>query len=307
MPPQPYFRHCHLAPDGQHLPKSNIAQTTDALILMTETLKNRLALTPLTYSATAGRWRTEAMRSHASPRLLYFFKGQGRITVAGLTSGYGPNNLIFIPAHVMYGFEAGPTVHGFMLTIPAAMAADWPEEHTHLRLRDVHGQKEIAQHFENLERELGSSRSGHSRAALHYLGILSVYFQRQLETRQPEPNDLRSQTAQARLVAAYTDLVERDYASRQGVADYARSLGVTPTHLTRCCQQTCGRSALAILNDRILYEARLLLRETRTPVKDIAQSLGFASPAYFSRSFQARTGKSPTLFRKQGQGRNLAG
>jgi len=54
----------------------------------------------------SGRWRTEAMRSHATPRLLFIAKGQGRITIAGLTSGYGPNNLIYLPAHVMYGYEA---------------------------------------------------------------------------------------------------------------------------------------------------------------------------------------------------------
>jgi hypothetical protein len=67
------------------------------------------------------------MRSHATPRLIYITKGQGRITVAGLTSGYGPNNLIYGPAHTMYGFEVGPSVFGQMLTIPAAMAAEWPD------------------------------------------------------------------------------------------------------------------------------------------------------------------------------------
>ena len=84
------------------------------------------------------------MRSHATPRLLYITKGQGRITIAGLTSGYGPNNLIFIPAHTMYGFDVGPTVFGQMLTIPAAMAPEWPDEPVHLRLRDVHVQKELS-------------------------------------------------------------------------------------------------------------------------------------------------------------------
>jgi len=265
---------------------------------MSELQRNHLSLTQIAQSPTAGRWRTEAMRSHASPRLLFFNRGQGRITVAGLTSGYGPNNLIFIPAHSMYGFEAGPTVFGHLLAVPAAMAGEWPENHIHLRLRDVAAQKEVTAHFDNLEREIQSTRSGHSRAAHHYLGILSVSFLRQLELRTPEANDARSQTSAARLVAAFTDLVERDFASGQGVADYARTLGVTPTHLTRCCKQTCGRAALSLLNDRILYEARTLLRDTRAPVQEIAGRLGFGSPAYFTRNFQSRTGLTPSAFRK---------
>ena len=266
---------------------------------MIDTFKNRLSLLPIAQNAAAGRWRTEAMRSHANPRLIYISRGQGRITIAGLTSGYGPNNLIYIPGHVMYGFEVGPTVYGLMLAIPAAMTPEWPEEPVHLRLRDVIAQKEVAGIFDNLERELGSSKTGHSRAAHYHVGLLSVCFQRQLELRPAEANDDRARSTAARLVAAYTDLVERDFRNKTGVAGYARALGVTPTHLTRCCKLTCGRSALALLNDRVIYEARLMLRDTREPVQDIARWLGFASPAYFTRSFQARAGMTPTDFRRK--------
>jgi len=280
------------------LQKSNICKRP--ITAMTDPRTTPLRIDPLAPAPQHGRWRTEAMRSHATARLLFFTRGQGRITVAGLTSGYGPNNLVFVPAHTMYGYEAGPTVQGHMIAIPEAMAGDWPEEHVHLRLRDVHAQKDIAARVEQLERELTSDRTGHSRAAHHYLGILAIAFERHVETRAPEAGDDRADTAPARLVAAYTDLVERDFRSGKGVAGFARDLGVTATHLTRCCNRTCGRSALAILNDRILYEARTLLRDTSAPIKDIASGLGFGSAAYFARSFHARTGATPTDFRRLG-------
>lgn len=259
-------------------------------------LDNRLDLRAMSHGNGGSRWRTEAMRSHASPRLIFVGKGQGRITVSGLTSGYGPNNLIFLPGGTMYGMEVGSTVYAQILAIPRAMATEWPDEPAHLRLRDVVAQKELALIFDHLEAELRSDRAGHSRAAHYHLGLLSVFFERQMEQHPPED---RRTTSQARLVAAYTDLVERHFRSDRGVADYAAALGVTPTHLTRCCKQTCGRSALAILNDRVHYEARELLRATRRPIKDIAADLGFASAAYFTRSFQAATGASPSDFRRQ--------
>ena len=262
--------------------------------------QNRLALAAIAQNAAQGKWRTEAMRSHASPRLIYVNKGQGRITVAGLTSGYGPNNLAYIPAGTMYGFEVGPTVFGQILTIPKAMATDWPEEPQHLRLRDVIAQKDLATHFDNLERELKSTLPGSERAALYRLGLLSVFFQRQMAERSEDSTDHRSGSAAARLVAAYTDLIERDFRLQRGVADYATALGVTPTHLTRCCRQTCGKSALELLNDRILFEARIRLRDSKTPVHVIAEDLGFGSAAYFTRAFQTRTGMTPSAFRKKG-------
>jgi AraC family transcriptional activator of pobA len=266
----------------------------------TEQQKTALALTPIAQNPSTGRWRTEAMRSHATPRLLFITKGQGRITIAGLTSGYGPNNLIFIPAHTMYGFDVGPTVFGQMLTIPAAMAAEWPDEATHLRLRDVAVQKELLSIIEHLEKELKSSGQTHSRAAHYHLGLFAVFFERQIENAPADTQRSRARTSAARLVAAFTDLIERGYRSDHGVAEYAHALGVTPTHLTRCCNQTCGKSALAILRDRVHYEACMLLRETRTPVNEIATQLGFHSAAYFTRSFASQTGTTPSGFRKFG-------
>lgn len=265
-----------------------------------EQQNTRLALMPIAQNPQMGRWRTEAMRSHATPRLMFVGKGHGRITVAGLTSGYGPNNLIFIPSKTMYGFEVGPTVFGQMLTIPAAMTAEWPDEYTHLRLRDVAAQKEFTGLLDALERELASNRDAHSRAAHYHLGLLSVYFERQMAERPAEGGEDRTESTSARLVAAYTDLIERDYRTDRRVADFAAELGVTPTHLTRCCKHTCGKSALALLTDRIHYEACVLLRDTKAPVQDIAKALGFRSPAYFSRAFHARVGQSPSTFRRFG-------
>ena len=262
-----------------------------------------LAVTSIAFNQAAGRWRTEAMRSHATPRLIYITKGQGRVTVAGMTSGYGPNNLIYIPAHVMYGYEAGPSVFGSMLTIPRAMSEEWPEEPVHLRIRDVHGQTEVARMFEAMERELSAAANGHSRAAHYHVGLLSVFFERQMASTTAIARNDRASESSARLVAAYTDLIERDYRTDKGVADYASDLGVTATHLTRCCNQTCGKSALALLRDRITYEACIMLRETRRPVSKIADELGFRSAAYFTRSFQSKTGQTPTHFRKFGAAR----
>jgi len=259
-----------------------------------------LALANIAQNLQMGRWRTEAMRSHASPRLLFIAKGHGRITIAGLTSGYGPNNLIFIPAHTMYGYDVGPTVFGQMLSIPHAMASEWPDEVVHLRMRDVTAQKEFSMLIDGLERELNSEKDAHSRAAHYHLGLLSVYFERQIMAVPEDSTNRSAETSSARLVAAYSDLIERDYQTDKSIAAYAEELGVTPTHLTRCCKQTCGKSALGLLSDRIHFEACTMLRETKTPVQDIAASLGFKSPAYFSRAFQSRSGKSPSTFRKVG-------
>lgn len=246
--------------------------------------------------AAGGRWRVEAMRSLSEPLLLWFTRGQGRITIAGVTRGYGPNNAVFIPAGTMHGFEVGQHVFGTAVFFGRDTGLVLPERPQHLRVRENSAQVELNLILDAIGREQISDKPAHDRATLHYLGLLSVWLERQVAS-QPE-EDLPHPASARKLAARYTQLVERDYRTGRGVADYAAALGVTPTHLSRVCRTTTGRSAKAILSDRVLFEARRLLLDTKLPVQEVAQSLGFGSAAYFTRAFQHHTGKTPSDFRR---------
>lgn len=254
-------------------------------------------VTAVTRLVAAGRWRVEAMRSISEPCLLWFTKGQGRVTVSGVTRGYTAHNAIFIPAGVMHGFEAGPQVFGSALFFGRDPDLVLPKTPLHLRIREAHAQQEANLLIDAILRELDSDVPAHERATRHYLGLLGVWLERQAKKAEPE---VARPDATRRLVARYTALMERNFRSGMGVADFAAALGVTPTHLTRCCNTACGRPASALLQDRRIFEARKLLSETSLPVGRIAEQLGFNSPAYFTRAFQHLTGKSPTAFRRIG-------
>lgn len=245
--------------------------------------------------AAGGRWRVEAMRSLSEPCFLWFTKGQGRITIAGVTRGYTAHNGIFIPAGVMHGFEVGPQVFGTAVFFGRDTPVSLPKDPLHLRIREVHAQQELNVTLDAIQRELDADTPGHERAAQAHLGLLAVWIERQAaktigEAAKPD--------AAKKLVARFTDLMERAFRTGAGVGDMAAELGVTATHLTRCCRQTCGRSAIDLLQDRRIFEARKMLSETKLPVNRIGESLGFHSAAYFTRAFQHRTGSSPTEFRR---------
>ena len=246
---------------------------------------------------TAGpRWRMSAMRALREPLLLWFTQGQGRITVAGITRGFGPHNAVFIPAGTMHGFDPVARCQGYAVHFGSADGLELSPRPFHLRVRDAAPQREITQAIEQILRECEALRPGCARAVRHQLGLLSVTLERlMIESGQ---TDAPPRSSAARLATRYAALLERDFHSDFGVADYAAALGVTPTHLTRICRSSCGRTAHALLIDRRLFEARRLLADTRLPVKTVAQLTGFATPAYFTRSFQQHTGMTPTSFRR---------
>lgn len=262
------------------------------------TALSNLRLVAIPRLAAGGRWRVEAMRSISDPMLLWFTKGQGRITIGGVTRGYTANNAIFIPAGVMHGFEAGAQVFGTAVFFGRGTNVVLPGTAQHLRIRETNVQQEMNQILDSIQREMDSKSPAHDRATQHHLGLLSVWLERQVARAAPET---ARPDAARRLVARFVALLERDFRSGMGVAEFAAVLNVTPTHLTRCCKLTCGRPASALLHDRLIFEARRLLSETDLKVGLIAGSLGFASPAYFTRAFQHRVGKSPSAFRRAPQ------
>jgi AraC-like DNA-binding protein len=245
--------------------------------------------------AAAGRWRVEAMRSISEPLLLWFTKGHGRITVAGVTRGYTPQTAVFVPPGIMHGFEVGAQTFGTAVFFGRGTDIPLPQEPHLLRIRETHAAQDMNVTLDALGREAVSASPGAERAVRHHAGLVGVWLERQIERAAAEnaPPD-----ASRRLVARYAAMLEREFRSGMGVADYAQALGVTPTHLTRCCRIVGGRPAKALLHDRLFYEARRLLTETDLPVWKIAGSLGFSSPAYFTRAFHQRTGQAPLTFRR---------
>jgi AraC-like DNA-binding protein len=252
-----------------------------------------LRLMPMQALAQGGKWRTEAMRSYRMPLLLWFTRGQGRITVAGVTRGYGAHNAIFLPARTMHGFEITAQVFGTAAFFAEGAGLALPKSPLHLRIRDVLIQGEMTTILEQLQRELDGTRPFRERAVLHHAGLLTVWLDRQAAAAE----DQAVPKAALRLARSFTRMVEDQLYTGQTVADYAEALGVTPTHLIRVCRETCGRPASDIIADRVTFEARRLLADTSLPVRRVAEVLGFRSAAYFTRAFQSRTGQTPTAFR----------
>lgn len=255
----------------------------------------QMRLTAIPRLVANGRWRVEAMRTLSEGCFLWFTKGQGRITIAGQTRGYTAHNAIYIPPGVMHGFEVGTQVFGTAVFFGKGSTVTLPAKPLHLRIREVHAQQEVNVLLDMIQREMDSDTPAHDRATRHYLGLLGVWMERQADKASA---DIAPPDAARRLVARYTEQIEKQFRRGISVGELACDLGITATHLTRCCRQTCGRSAIDLLQDRRIFEARQLLSETAMPVAKIGESLGFASPAYFTRAFQHRTGVSPSVFRR---------
>lgn len=79
----------------------------------------------------------------------------------------------------------------------------------------------------------------------------------------------------------------------------ARAAHVSPSHCSRTFSRYAGLSISAFVAQRRVEKAVEFLEDTYLSVTDIAESLGFSSPAYFASWFKRMTGGSPMRRRKQ--------
>ncbi|HEY4964843.1 MAG TPA: helix-turn-helix transcriptional regulator, partial [Puia sp.] len=68
-------------------------------------------------------------------------------------------------------------------------------------------------------------------------------------------------------------------------------------HLNRAVKETSEKTTTQIIADRILQEAKILLRHSAWPVSEIAWTLGFTEVTHFNNFFKKHVMQSPLKFR----------
>ena len=93
--------------------------------------------------------------------------------------------------------------------------------------------------------------------------------------------------------------IQYNYASNIGVADIARYVGISRSQLYRAFLQDFGVSPHAYLQTYRINEACSLLRDPAYSVAEVAGSVGFNDPLYFSRVFKSIKGVTPSDYQKK--------
>ncbi len=83
------------------------------------------------------------------------------------------------------------------------------------------------------------------------------------------------------------------------VAHFADKANLSTNYFGDVIKHYTGQSPLELVHENIIQVAKKMLLNTKDSVNEIAYSLGFEYPNYFSRFFTKKTGLSPKVFRNQ--------
>jgi AraC family transcriptional activator of pobA len=122
---------------------------------------------------------------------------------------------------------------------------------------------------------------------------------------QPSKNLYKHADAKSRITSVFTELLERQFPIEspsqrfilRSANDFAKRLSVHVNHLNRAVRETTGKTTTDYIAERLLNEAKSLLRHTDWNVSEIGYCLGFEEPAHFNNFFKKQTQQTPSTFR----------
>ena len=108
-----------------------------------------------------------------------------------------------------------------------------------------------------------------------------------------------SQDVNQKRVYEFMMLLEENYQQERNAEFYASALGISSKRLNQILKEKLDKTAMQLIHDRIILEAKRKIIHSESTLKEIAWDLGFTDRPYFSRFFKKQTGLSPEDFQKQ--------
>lgn len=137
---------------------------------------------------------------------------------------------------------------------------------------------------------------------LNYKEQVYHYFQNilfQIERlRQKEGNIDFKVTEDYKLAVNFKKMVFEQIDAFHSIDDYAYKLGTNSKTLTQASKKFLLDTPANIIKQSKLLEAKRMLSNQKVSIKEIAYSLGFEDPTYFTKYFKKGTGYTPREFQK---------
>ncbi|KZS46627.1 DNA-binding response regulator [Paenibacillus glucanolyticus] len=168
-------------------------------------------------------------------------------------------------------------------------------------------EKDVRKVYEGLKFMIGESGGKPSGAVqeevaglegIHDFQQLSAAYRTLFEARFKHRHDLgfKGYSQLTRNIMEYT---EEHYAESLSLKLFGELFHVSPNYVSRLFKQEVGQGLFDYINELRIEKAKVLLKNYRYKIYDVAEMVGFNNQAHFAIVFQKYTGFSPKQYRKE--------
>lgn len=212
--------------------------------------------------------------------------------------------------HVIDQYEASPDLEGMcmMVTVPFyneimsnvndLSALYLFAHHNPIFEFTPHYQQIFKEYFYTIRTKIADTGNRFRRDLVRTLMLAMFYelsnviyeFKQVSSTRQSRADDIFTR---------FIRLVEKNCREERRVSWYAHQLGITPKYLSEIVKQTSKRTPNQWIDNYVVLEIRVMLKNTTMNIKKIAEELHFPNQSFLGKYFKEHVGLSPTQYRRK--------
>ncbi|OEJ99428.1 AraC family transcriptional regulator [Flavivirga aquatica] len=246
--------------------------------------------------------------SHSYYQIIWFFEDGGEHIVDFKTYKIKKNTILFISKDHIHAFDSNLDVQGWLIHFNESF---FMHNDVDVFLKyNVFNSREnpcyvidketviTATSYINLIRKELSSKGAFGYEEVIRFSLKSLLISLERIHRNDENIHLQFNNHYELQFAKYKELIEENYNKGVSVNDYAKLLSISSKTLTTITNAVTGKSASKLISERIILEAKRLLRFTSLQIGEIAFKVGFEDASYFVKFFKRYVGVSPKSYRK---------
>ena len=250
----------------------------------------------------------EPPHRHTFQEIIFLQSGKGYHSIDGKIFKLVANTIYLIGQGQIHIFHEGTNLKGYILRykedmIPAEMskyAVDYSLLQMLTNSNALHMTKSEAKiiwhNLEELHFEHDNITAQSNTDTLQFI-LLTILSRIKTKIRAAFEQNLHDMEGPDTILHRYILLIEDNFKSAHELDFYYEALGINKRKLLNITQEKVGKSPKEMLNSRLMTEAVRLIKYSDLSFKEICFELGYSEPAYFSRLFKTKMGKSPRSFR----------
>jgi AraC family transcriptional regulator, transcriptional activator of pobA len=240
--------------------------------------------------------------------LIWILKGKGSLTVDGYKNEFSGNVIYFLVPGQTRILTEMDAIKGYQISASAefisfsdshlsSLLPDKDRSKGHAIYPDEKATAEMLIVARRMKKEFENFYLLRSEILKGFLKVFMIYLSRKIEIAEIE-KDSANKRRDKEIVERFILLLQKHYASKKKVDEYASELCVTPNYLNWVIKKNSGFPASHHIQQHIILEAKKRALYSMLRMKEIANELGFYDYAHFSKYFKNYSGTSFSRFRK---------
>lgn len=247
--------------------------------------------------------------SHSFYQIIFFHHAGGTHCIDFKSYEIQENTLFFVSKDQVHAFDNNLNVDGWLLHFNESFFTHHEValflKHSIIEsltnscyVADFKTAVSLSNYITLMEQELENKhRFGHEETIRFLLKALLISMRRLHQKDETKLLKL-SDHNELRLLQ-FKELIELHYKEGFTVTKYAEVLHISTKTLNTLTKKQLGKSPSQLINERVILEAKRLLKFTSLQISEIAFAIGFEDDSNFVKYFKRSVGISPKLFREQ--------